>query len=151
MNGKSKCRILKDIRRQIAEDNDIAYITSECTFQGECSGTCPKCEAELQYLEKELQKRQAAGKAIAVAGIAATLLLNATGCASGQGGHDDNSGKYGQHQKLQGDIALPPTEELMGEPTIEPTIEPTEELPGEVTSPTEYDVMGLMQPPTADY
>lgn len=146
MNGKSKCRILKDIRRQIAEDNDIAYITSECTFQGECSGTCPKCEAELQYLEKELQKRQAAGKAIAVAGIAATLLLNTTGCASSQGGHDNNSG-YGQHQELQGAPIAPPPTELMGEPTIEPT----EELQGAVTEPTEYDVMGMMLPPNADY
>lgn len=148
MNGKSKCRILKDIRRRIAEDNDIAYITSECSFQGECSGTCPKCEAELQYLEKELQKRQAAGKAIAVAGIAATLLLNTTGCASSQDGHDDNSGNYGQHQELQGaPIAPPPTEEPMGEPTIAPT----EELLGYITAPTEYDVMGMMLPPNADY
>ena len=46
MNGKSKCKILKEIRKRIAEENDIAYVTSECQYQGECSGTCPKCEAE---------------------------------------------------------------------------------------------------------
>lgn len=80
MNGKSKCKILKDIRRQIAQDNDIEFITSECKYQGECSGTCPKCEAEVRYLEQELAKRQAAGKAIAVAGIAATLVFGAAGC-----------------------------------------------------------------------
>lgn len=80
MNGKSKCKILKDIRRQIARDNDIAYVTSECKFQGECSGTCPKCEGELRYLEEELKKRQKAGKAIAVAGIAAALVVGASGC-----------------------------------------------------------------------
>ena len=142
MNGKSKCRILKDIRRQIAEDNDIAYITSECTFQGECSGTCPKCEAELQYLEKELQKRQAAGKAIAVAGIAASLMLSATACAPNQDGYDADSTTSGQYQELQG----VPIETLMGEPTIEPTAE----LPGEVTEPTQYDVMGMMLPPTEE-
>ena len=30
MNVKSKCKILKDIRRQIAQDNDIEFVTSEC-------------------------------------------------------------------------------------------------------------------------
>ena len=80
MNGKSKCKILKEIRREIARNNDIAFITSECTYQGDCTGTCPKCEAELRYLEQELKKRQAAGKAIAVAGIAAALVVGSTGC-----------------------------------------------------------------------
>ena len=80
LTGKSKCKILKDIRRKIAEDNDISFVTSECRFQGECAGTCPKCEAELRYLEQELKKRQAAGKAIAVAGIAAALVVGSTGC-----------------------------------------------------------------------
>ncbi|MDR2906516.1 MAG: energy transducer TonB, partial [Bacteroidales bacterium] len=67
--GKQTCRILKEIRQQIADQNDIAYITSECHFQGECKGTCPKCEAELRYLENELQKRKQLGKAAAIAGI----------------------------------------------------------------------------------
>ncbi len=80
MNGKSKCKILKDIRKKIAEDNDIAYVTSECKYQGECSGTCPKCEAELRYLEDELNKRKNIGKAVAVAGIAAALVVGAAGC-----------------------------------------------------------------------
>ena len=43
-------------------------------------GTCPKCEAEVRYLEEELKKRQSAGKKIAVAGIAAAFALNAAGC-----------------------------------------------------------------------
>lgn len=80
MSGKSKCKILKQIRQQIAENNDIEFITSECKFQGECSGTCPKCEAEVRYLEQELQKRRQAGKAVAVAGIAAALIVSASGC-----------------------------------------------------------------------
>ena len=49
--GKQTCKILKDIRRQIAEANDIEFITSECQYQGDCLGTCPKCEAEVRYLE----------------------------------------------------------------------------------------------------
>ena len=45
--GKQTCKILKEIRRQIAEANDIEFITSECQYQGDCLGTCPKCEAEV--------------------------------------------------------------------------------------------------------
>ena len=80
MNGKSKCKVLKDIRKKIAEANDIAYITSECKYQGDCSGTCPKCEAEVRYLEEELTKRKNLGKIVAVAGIAATLVVTSAGC-----------------------------------------------------------------------
>ena len=43
VRGKQTCKILKDIRRQIAEANDIEYITSECQYKGDCTGTCPKC------------------------------------------------------------------------------------------------------------
>lgn len=32
--GKQTCKILKEIRRQIAEANDIEFITSECQYQG---------------------------------------------------------------------------------------------------------------------
>ena len=72
--GKETCRILKEIRRQIADANDIEYITSECRYQGDCLGTCPKCEAEVQYLEQQLSARHAAGKTIALASISAGLI-----------------------------------------------------------------------------
>ncbi len=80
MNGKQKCKILRQIRREIARQNDISYMTAECQFQGACTGTCPKCEAELKYLERELAVRKKAGKAVAVAGIAAAMLAGATAC-----------------------------------------------------------------------
>ena len=73
-HGKRTCKILKEIRQQIADKNDIEYVTSECHFQGECQGTCPKCEAEVQFLENELSKRRQLGKAVAVAGIATVSL-----------------------------------------------------------------------------
>ena len=50
MKGKNKCKILKEIRQKIADENDIPYVTRECTYRGDCKGTCPKCEAELLYL-----------------------------------------------------------------------------------------------------
>ena len=82
MNGKQRCKILKEIRREIARQNDIDLIISECRFQGDCRGTCPKCEAEVRFLEDELQKRRMDGKKIAVAGVAAAMMLSATACAA---------------------------------------------------------------------
>ena len=81
MSGKNKCKILKEIRQNIADANEIPFVTAECKYQGNCKGTCPKCEEEVAYLENELKKRQQAGKKIAVAGLATTaLLLSLNGC-----------------------------------------------------------------------
>lgn len=82
--GKQTCKILKDIRRQIAEANDIEFITSECQYQGDCLGTCPKCEAEVRYLEQQLERKRMAGKAITILGISAGLVAMApmTSCSS---------------------------------------------------------------------
>lgn len=74
VRGKYICKTLKDIRRQIAEANDIEFATSECRYEGECTGTCPKCEAELRYLEEQLRSRRMAGKLVRVAGISAGAI-----------------------------------------------------------------------------
>ena len=72
--GKQTCKILKEIRRQIAEANGIEFATSECRYKGDCLGTCPKCEAEMRYLEQQLRARSLAGKAVVLAGISAASL-----------------------------------------------------------------------------
>lgn len=74
MNGKATCAILKQIRRDIAEKNDIALTIAECTHQGDCAGTCPRCEAEVRILEKALAEKKKKGLKTAVAGISAGLL-----------------------------------------------------------------------------
>ena len=81
MIEKEKCRILKEIRQKIADENDIAYVTRECTHKGDCRGTCPKCESELRYLEKQLAARAAAGKRIAIAAICAGMTFSLSSCA----------------------------------------------------------------------
>ena len=78
--GKQTCKILKEIRKQIAEENDIELVISECTYQGDCKGTCPKCEAEVRYLERELEKRQRMGKAAIFAGMTIGTAITAAGC-----------------------------------------------------------------------
>lgn len=118
MNGKNKCKILKQIRQQIAAENDIEFVTAECKFQGNCSGTCPKCEAEVRYLEQQLQKRRQAGKAVAVAGIAAALIVTASGCIEPRTGGDPLPSTQNQYEALPGVPAEPytePTEPLDGE------------------------------------
>jgi len=80
--GRRTCKILKEIRQQIADKNDIEYVTSECHFRGECEGTCPKCEEELKYLENELQKRRQLGKAVAIAGIALGMVGTFSDCTT---------------------------------------------------------------------
>jgi len=74
--GKQTCKILKEIRKQIAAENDIKLVIEECTYQGDCRGTCPKCEDEVRYLERELEKRQRLGKAAVVAGLSVGLLAS---------------------------------------------------------------------------
>ena len=80
MKGKQTCKILKEIRKQIAEENDIKLVVEECTYHGDCQGTCPKCEAEVRYLERELEKRQRMGKAAVFAGMSLGTLLVASSC-----------------------------------------------------------------------
>ena len=74
MNGKRTCEALRQIRQNIANANSIEYTPAECTYQGECSGTCPRCESEMRYIERQLRLRGALGKAVVVAG----LTLSAT-------------------------------------------------------------------------
>ena len=71
--GKSICNVLKTIRKQIADANEIKYEPRECHHQGECRGTCPACEAEVRYIEQQLDVRKQLGKAVAIVGISAGL------------------------------------------------------------------------------
>ena len=71
--GKSTCKVLKEIRQKIANENGIRYAPKECHYKGECKGTCPACEAEVRYLEEELKQKRRNGFAIKLGGIAAGL------------------------------------------------------------------------------
>ena len=71
--GKSTCKLLKDIRQQIADANGISYQPKECHHKGDCVGTCPACEEEIRYLERELKARKGNGFSMKVAGIAAGI------------------------------------------------------------------------------
>ena len=78
--GKDKCAKLKEIRRAIARDNGVELTPFECDYHGECTGTCPHCEGELQYLEHELVNKQRLGNAVVMAGISVSLIAGMDSC-----------------------------------------------------------------------
>lgn len=155
---KEKCKRLKAIRKKLADGLGIDLKQRECSFEGECRGTCPKCRQEEEALNRALL-----GKAAAVA-VSAGILL--TGC-QGETEHTGNpSGrsnvdwekvinldflKGGKEEapnpvevlgfmtpppeelELDGDIVMPPPEEFELDGV-------TEVLPGEV--PIDYEIAG---------
>ena len=79
--GKSICEYLKNLRRQIAEANGIDYSPRQCTYEGDCSGTCPACEREREYIESQLSLRQKWGAPLKIVGLSVALASGAA-CAS---------------------------------------------------------------------
>ncbi len=122
--GKEKCRILKQIRAEIARQNDIEWVVSECKHKGDCRGTCPKCEYEVRQLEEALARREALGKRVAVVGISAGLALSVTGC--------ENVLAIGGKERIDGEYPAYEESEAMPESETE-----SEVMPG--GKPTEYD------------
>ena len=73
-HGKRVCDTLKAIRLDIAHANGIEYAPSECNHEGDCAGTCPACESEMRYLEREIARKRALGKAALIAGVSLGLM-----------------------------------------------------------------------------
>ena len=131
MKGKEKCKALKEIRQKIAEQNDIAFAVSECTHQGDCKGTCPKCEAELRYLERQLEIRKNLGKAVVVAGISAGMCAPLTACNPIEAIGDVIADVYysiNPPENIAGDVQYIPPEDIAGMEGPQPS----EELSGDV-------------------
>ena len=157
MTGKQKCAILRQIRRDIAAKNDISITISECKHQGNCLGTCPKCESEVAELEKALDARRKKGKQVVLAGISAGLIAaNCSACDLPFKTETQLNGdlrapetEKGEKIELDGDLAVVDTTEngeddLMGEISPETTDDPTDES---VQNDVKYDVAGMMPAP----
>ena len=54
---KKKCNELKKIRKILADKLGLDLHQKECTFDGDCKGTCPKCEAEEKALNKAIKTK----------------------------------------------------------------------------------------------
>lgn len=118
--GKDICKELKAVRRRIAEENGIELEIPECTYQGPCRGTCPRCESELRYLENALAERLRMGRTAKVAGIALALASTAaagaqsTGVATVKGGETPEPVCAGETPAPQN--VAPLREAVMGKP-----------------------------------
>ncbi|MDD7317673.1 MAG: hypothetical protein SOZ80_06900 [Prevotella sp.] len=91
--GKNICNTLKTIRKKIADANGIEYEPAECGFKGDCAGTCPACEQEVRYLEKQLDLRRMMGKAVTIAGISTGIASLSSCCQRAPKGTEMPRGK----------------------------------------------------------
>ena len=122
MNGKEKCKILKEIRAEIARANEIAWVTENCTHKGDCRGTCPKCEAEVRALERALERRRAMGKTVAVVGLSAGIIASSASCEALEAFRGN---------ELAGDMAVEETTAVSSDTTWAVDGDMVEPLPGE--------------------
>ena len=105
--GKSTCKLLKDIRQQIADANGISYQPKECHHKGDCAGTCPACEEEIRYLERELKARKGNGIGMKVAGIAAGICATVMPMtAAAQAVKPDSTANRPVHTAKKGDVKV---------------------------------------------
>ncbi|MBP5319322.1 MAG: hypothetical protein J6Y77_07980 [Paludibacteraceae bacterium] len=104
-NGKEICKRLKKIRREIAEANGIALAQKACTHQGDCMGTCPRCEQEVQYLTSEIERRRQLGKAVKIIGVAAVSGSLALASCNKTATQEDACGE--EVEMLEGDVEFP--------------------------------------------
>ena len=146
--GKKKCRMLREIRRRIADENDIPYVTEDCKYKGDCKGTCPKCENELRYLEEQLEKRRSLGKRVTVAAVAMGLAASLSACGRQPSGYLEGDVPYTPETEidtaLDGEIAADPE-------TTEPESESWVQLEGDVAYiPAESDENAAQDNPGED-
>ena len=117
--GKSTCKLLKDIRQQIADANGISYQPKECHHKGDCAGTCPACEEEIRYLERELKARKGNGFGMKVAGIAAGICATVMPMtAAAQGVKPDSTANRPVHTAKKGDVKVVDLSDSCASPVV---------------------------------
>ena len=117
--GKEVCLILKGIRQKIADANGISYQPKECHHKGDCTGTCPACEEEIRYLERELKARKGNGFGMKVAGIAAGICATVMPMtAAAQGVKPDSTSNRPVNTAKKGDVKVVDLSEGCASPVV---------------------------------
>lgn len=88
MTGWEKCEQLKKIRKAIADANDIPYEIEDCEHLSDCIGTCPKCDAEAEYINTALAYRAKSGKKLVIDGLLGDMFQGDAGIESGKSNQD---------------------------------------------------------------
>ena len=119
VKGKSTCKLLKDIRQQIADANGISYQPKECHHKGDCAGTCPACEEEIRYLERELKACKGNGFGMKVAGIAAGICATVMPMtAAAQAVKPDSTANPPVHTAKKGDVKVVDLSDSCASPVV---------------------------------
>lgn len=133
---KQKCKELKEIRAKMAESLGVELHQRECTYEGYCSGTCPKCKQEELWLNAAILKKQMEesdiNRRVAAAGLTTAAALTLSGCNIGQVEQVDGDMQYippeetvAVSEELTGAIALPDVEETERTDATAPSAEET--------------------------
>ena len=141
MTHREKCEQLKALRKEMADKVGVDLHQTVCTYEGECSGTCPKCAKEESILNKILLSSK-----LALAGLAmgATAL---TGCGTNnldeadnpkdellkrRSDRDEKRTAKDDDGELAGDVQyIPPADDYDGGLVYDPGYDPGYELSGE--------------------
>ena len=130
--GRRVCDILKEIRKKIANEGNLELNQKECNYKGECSGTCPACEAELKKINDKFDHK----KLLSLAGCA-TMILPLTACTSNTMDNIQGNIEYREGPYIADDSEL--TKDDLPDDLISGKIEPkkknkilAEEIQGEI-------------------
>ena len=55
-SGKRVCEAMKKLRKEMADKYGIEYHITDCHYEGDCPGTCHKCEADLWWLTNQVEE-----------------------------------------------------------------------------------------------
>lgn len=150
MTHKEKCKKMKSIRKSIADRLGIDLHQTECTYKGECKGTCPRCAQEEKTLNKALLKNTAA-----VAGLAmSTIAITSCGSVEDRtteskinskeyienGTSEENGTTTVTTQSFEGDVVVEGMETL--DPNCTVTITSEEPISGDIDSTSEPPLEG---------
>ena len=145
MDHKAKCKVMKKMRKQIADAIGVELHQTECTYQGECSGTCPKCAQE----EKILNRALLGGTAVAV-GLTLTACTTPTGGLMKNDTEDGTVNEFAPNtstEVMEGDVVKIPETDLstdeyeliVGEMEIAPETKETPEWMSDISLEGETD------------
>lgn len=130
--GRRVCDILKEIRKKFANEGNLELNQKECNYKGECSGTCPACEAELKKINDKFDHK----KLLSLAGCA-TMILPLTACTSNTMDNIQGNIEYREGPYIADDSEL--TKDDLPDDLISGKIEPkkknkilAEEMQGEI-------------------
>ena len=62
---RTKCDILREIRRKVCELNGLEYTEKDCPHADGCrKGSCPACDAQLVRINRQLEAKRLRGETV---------------------------------------------------------------------------------------